>query len=55
MISKWLEEYNPKTEEQLIAGLREIVQEVALADLYRAAFFKAEKCTLCYSGNGKQG
>ena len=41
MISKWLEEYNPKTEEQLLAGLREIMQEVALAGLYRAGFFKA--------------
>ncbi len=40
MISKWLEEYNPKTEEQLLAALREIMQEVALAGLYRAGFFK---------------
>lgn len=40
MISKWIEEYNPKTEEQLIAALREIMQEVALAGLYRSGFFK---------------
>ncbi len=40
MISKWIEEYNPKTEEQLLAVLREIMQEVALAGLYRSGFFK---------------
>lgn len=40
MISKWIEEYNPKSEEQLIAALREIMQEVALAGLYRSGFFK---------------
>lgn len=40
MISKWIEDYNPKSEEQLLAALREIMQEVALAGLYRAGFFK---------------
>lgn len=40
MISKWIKEYNPKTEEQLLSALREIMQEVALAGLYRAGFFK---------------
>lgn len=40
MISKWIGEYNPKSEEQLLAALREIMQEVALAGLYRAGFFK---------------
>lgn len=40
MITKWIEEYNPKNEEQLLAALREIMQEVALAGLYRAGFFK---------------
>lgn len=40
MISKWIDEYNPKSEEQLLAALREIMQEVALAGLYRAGFFK---------------
>jgi hypothetical protein len=33
MISKWIEEYNPKTEEQLLTVLREIMQVVALAGL----------------------
>lgn len=40
MITKWIEEYNPKSEEQLLGALREIMQEVALAGLYRAGFFK---------------
>lgn len=40
MITRWIEEYNPKNEEQLLAALREIMQEVALAGLYRAGFFK---------------
>lgn len=40
MISGWIEEYNPKSEEQLLGALREIMQEVALAGLYRAGFFK---------------
>lgn len=40
MINKWLEEYEPKTEGQLLAGLREIMQEVALVGLYRFGFFK---------------
>jgi predicted nucleotidyltransferase component of viral defense system len=40
MINKWLEEYEPKTEGQLLAALREIMQEVALAGLYRSGFFK---------------
>lgn len=40
MISNWIEEYNPKSEEQMVSALREIMQEVALAGLYRAGFFK---------------
>jgi predicted nucleotidyltransferase component of viral defense system len=40
MIAKWIEEYNPKSAEELLAALREIMQEIALAGLYRAGFFK---------------
>jgi len=40
MISSWIEEYKPKTEADLVSALREIMQEVALAGLYRAGFFK---------------
>ncbi len=40
MISSWIEEYNPKSEADLQSALREIMQEVALAGLYRAGFFK---------------
>lgn len=40
MISSWIKEYNPKSEADLQSALREIMQEVALAGLYRAGFFK---------------
>jgi predicted nucleotidyltransferase component of viral defense system len=40
MIKDWLEEYRPKNEEQIIAALREIMQEVALAGLSRTDFFE---------------
>jgi len=40
MIKEWLEAYNPKTKEEALSGLREIMQEIALAGLYRARFFE---------------
>lgn len=40
MISSWIEEYKSKTEADLQSAFREIMQEVALAGLYRAGFFK---------------
>jgi len=40
MIKEWIEEYNPKNEEEILAALREIMQEVALAGLSRTNFFE---------------
>jgi hypothetical protein len=40
MIKEWLAEYNPSTQAEAHAALREIMQEVALAGLYRADFFE---------------
>jgi predicted nucleotidyltransferase component of viral defense system len=40
MIRQWLASYAPKTAQESEAALREIMQEVALAGLYRANFFK---------------
>ncbi|MBK5280408.1 MAG: nucleotidyl transferase AbiEii/AbiGii toxin family protein [Bacteroidia bacterium] len=40
MIKDWLAEYNPKTQDDAKDALREIMQEVALAGLYRAGFFE---------------
>lgn len=40
MIVSWIDQYKPKSEEQLVSALREIMQEIALAGLYRAGFFK---------------
>jgi len=40
MIKQWLASYEPKTAQATEAALREIMQEVALAALYRANFFK---------------
>lgn len=31
MIQEWLQEYNPKNQEEAEAALREIMQEIALA------------------------
>jgi predicted nucleotidyltransferase component of viral defense system len=47
MLKEWLEEYNPGNEEEMLAALREIMQEVALAGLARTDFF--EKAAL-YGG-----
>ncbi len=40
MISQWLAAYQPKNSDETHAALREIMQEIALAGLYRAHFFK---------------
>ena len=40
MLKEWLEEYNPGNEEEMLAALREIMQEVALAGLARTDFFE---------------
>ena len=39
MIKEWMQEYEPKSQEQAEDALREIMQEVALAGLQRAGFF----------------
>lgn len=39
MIQEWIEGYNPKNSEDLKNALREIIQETALAGLYRSGFF----------------
>ncbi len=40
MIKDWLAEYKPANKEEAQSALREIMQEVALAGLYRAGFFE---------------
>ena len=40
MIKDWLAEYKPANKEEAQNALREIMQEVALAGLYRAGFFE---------------
>lgn len=40
MIKEWLQVYQPKNMEEAGLALREIMQEVALAGLYRAGFFE---------------
>ncbi len=40
MIREWIEEYNPKTEEDILSALREIMQEITLAALSRTDFFE---------------
>lgn len=40
MIKEWIAEYNPQSEEETLAALREIMQEVALAGLSRTDFFE---------------
>lgn len=39
MIKEWIEEYNPKNEEEILSTLREIMQKIALAGLSRTDFF----------------
>lgn len=40
MIKQWIEKYAPQNEEEVIAALREIMQEVTLAGLSRTDFFE---------------
>ena len=40
MIKEWISEYNPKNEEEILAALREIMQEITLAGLSRTNFFE---------------
>jgi hypothetical protein len=40
MIKEWLETYQPSSQEEAKDALREIMQEIALAGLYRAGFFE---------------
>lgn len=40
MIKQWIESYDPKNIQETEQALREIMQEIALAGLYRANFFK---------------
>ena len=47
MIKEWLDTYKPANKEEALQALREIMQEIALAGLYRAGFF--EKATF-YGG-----
>jgi predicted nucleotidyltransferase component of viral defense system len=39
-MKEWIAEYNPKNEEETLAAMREIMQEIALAALSRTDFFK---------------
>jgi predicted nucleotidyltransferase component of viral defense system len=39
MIKEWLESYKPSNKEEAQSALREIMQEIALAGLYRSGFF----------------
>jgi len=39
MIKQWLEEYQPKDQQEAEQALREIMQEIALAGLQRKGFF----------------
>lgn len=40
MIKEWIAEYNPQNEDETLAALREIMQEIALAGLSRTDFFE---------------
>lgn len=40
MIKDWLNSYSPNNREEALHALREIMQEIALAGLYRAGFFE---------------
>jgi predicted nucleotidyltransferase component of viral defense system len=40
MMKEWIAEYNPQNEEETLAAIREIMQEIALAALSRTDFFK---------------
>ena len=40
MIKEWLDSYKPANQQQATQALREIMQEIALAGLYRSGFFE---------------
>lgn len=40
MIKEWLDTYKPANKDEALQALREIMQEIALAGLYRASFFE---------------
>jgi len=40
MIKDWIAEYEPKNEEEILAAMREIMQEITLAGLSRSDFFE---------------
>ncbi len=40
MIKAWIQEYKPQNEEEILAALREIMQEITLAALSRTDFFE---------------
>ena len=40
MMKDWMAEYNPQNEEETLAAMREIMQEIALAALSRTDFYK---------------
>ena len=40
MIKAWLDSYRPVNQEEAVQALREIMQEIALAGLYRVGFFE---------------
>jgi len=40
MMKEWIAEYNPKNEEETLAAMREIMQEITLSALSRTDFFK---------------
>ena len=40
MIKEWIAEYKPQNEEEIVAALREIMQEITLAGLSRTDFFE---------------
>lgn len=40
MLKEWIAEYDPQNEEETLAAMREIMQEIALAALSRTDFFK---------------
>jgi hypothetical protein len=40
MIKEWLDSYKPANKQEALEALREIMQEIALAGLYRAGFFE---------------
>jgi hypothetical protein len=52
MIKEWLAEYQPKNRDEADQALREIIQEITLAGLYRSGFF--EKAAF-YGGMASKG